>query len=86
MTWSVIWTPQGDASLMEADWPESGDVSAAVMRFAATGEGDYYTRSTDNLVTGRLRVGRYRVRLTFDKKDRVMYVWRVYRATNLNED
>ena len=42
--------------------------------------------ATDAAVTLRLRVGDYRVRLTLDASEGVMWVWMVYRFGGMRAD
>ncbi|WP_437841667.1 type II toxin-antitoxin system RelE family toxin [Sorangium sp. So ce1153] len=80
MKWSVDWTPTAIDSLQRIPWRDADRVATAVYRLAETGEGALYVMPDDLIVTARLRVGPYRVRMTRDVREHVLRIWWVYRA------
>ena len=78
--WEVAWSHAGLWALRELPWRDAALVDAAVMRFAATGEGvvaPIYGDPTDI----RLTVPPYGVRLGVDPFERVLTVWWMVRRT-----
>jgi mRNA-degrading endonuclease RelE of RelBE toxin-antitoxin system len=79
MSWRIVWTEPALRSLQSILWQDAARIDAAVIAYAETGLGDVRRLPTDDAVTVRLRLGDYRVRLTLDANEGVMWVWIVYR-------
>ena len=75
--WEIGWSHSGLRSLHQLPWREAARVDAAVLRFAATGEGTV-SAVRDDPVGARLHVPPYVVRLTLDPQDRKMTVWWIF--------
>ena len=76
MSWEVRYAGQAQRDLRRLDGQIAKRVLAAVERFALTGGGDV-TRLQGPRLQWRLRVGDYRVRLTFIPEERSLVVLRV---------
>lgn len=76
--WEVVWSHAGLWSLRELPWRDAARVDAAVMRFAATGEGVVATIDGDPTEV-RLKVLPYGVRLGVNPFERVLTVWWIVR-------
>jgi mRNA-degrading endonuclease RelE of RelBE toxin-antitoxin system len=78
MSWIVAWAPQAKQALNRLPWKDAANIDAAVLRFAATGEGAVERFASDDAATIRLRVGDYRVRLTVDEMATTLCVMWLY--------
>lgn len=76
--WEVVWSHAGLWALRELPWRDAARVDAAVMRFAATGEGVVATIDGDPAEV-RLKVLPYGVRLGVNPFERVLTVWWIVR-------
>lgn len=76
--WEIVWSHAGLWALRRIPWRDACDVDAAVLRFAATGEGAL-ERISDDPVGAVLAAPPYSIRLTLDPIDQLCTVWRIYR-------
>lgn len=76
--WQVGWSHSGLWSLYRLHWRDGARVDAAVLRFAATGEGAAAV-TRDDPAGVRLHVPPFIVRLTLDREARTMTVWWIFR-------
>lgn len=79
-TWRLSWSIVAEGALRAIPWRDAARVDAALMRFAATGEGDF-ERIPNDPTGAWLRVGAYTVRIVLDRRERlisVLYVWRSF--------
>ena len=76
MIWRVQWRSRARADLAALDPPVRRRVLAAMARLAETNEGDV-TKLQGRNAEWRLRVGDWRVILTFDYPNSTIIVWRV---------
>jgi hypothetical protein len=79
-SWRWEWSDPAIESLRRIHWLDAGRIDEAVQRLARTGEGELYRLPGDDAVTARMRIGSYGVRLTRDRRERVVRVWYVYRV------
>ena len=76
MIWQPLWSRQARSDLARLDRVMRDRISAAVRRFAETGQGNVILlrgQSEDY----RVRVGDWRVRIQFDHEGKIMHVIRV---------
>jgi len=78
VSWRICWSEPALRTLQQVHWRDATRVDAAVQRFADTGEGKVIRLRDDDAVTFRLRVGRFKVRITLDRIDGILTVWSVY--------
>jgi hypothetical protein len=78
MSWSLRWSEVAERDLLSIDWRIAGNVDAALMRFAATGEGPLRRVEPDDHLRYRLRIRGAEARLFLDARERVVYVVRVF--------
>lgn len=76
MIWRVQWRSRARADLAALDPPVRRRVLAAMARLAETDEGNV-TKLQGRNAEWRLRVGDWRVILTFDYPNSTIIVWRV---------
>ena len=76
MIWRVQWRSRARADLAALDPPVRRRVLAAMARLAETNDGDV-TKLQGRNAEWRLRVGDWRVILTFDYPNSTIIVWRV---------
>lgn len=79
-SWHLRWSAIAEDVLRSIPWRDVARVDATLMRFAATGEGDF-ERIPNDPTGAWFRVGSYRVRLILDRRERVisvLYVWRAF--------
>ena len=77
--WEVSWSHAGLWSLRQIPWRDGGRVDAAVMAYAASGQGKLKRINGDPRQL-LLLVAPYAVRLTLDPFDRKIVVWWVFRG------
>lgn len=79
-TWQLTWSAIAEGALRAIPWRDAARVDAALIHFAATGEGDF-ERIPNDPTGAWLRVGSYRARVVLDRRERlisVLYVWRSF--------
>lgn len=79
MTWRIVWVQGAEDALRRMPWRDAARVDAAVQQLARTGRGSIYRLRDDHADLLRLLVPPYRVRLTLDRFEGVLYVGAVYR-------
>jgi hypothetical protein len=79
MNWRIEWSRAALATLRSNHWKEQARIDAAVQRLAATGEGDLVSSATDP-VDACLRLPPYRIYLSFNRFDGLLWVRYVYRT------
>lgn len=77
-SWESCWAFPAERTLKQIPWRDAARVDAAILRFAATGEGHVRRLRSDDAVTLRLYVLPYGVRITLDRFDGLLTVWSVY--------
>lgn len=78
MKLEIGWSYPALDDLRSLHWLHGADVDAAIMRFAATGQGNI-VQVPDRPSLRILRVGRYRALLRADFRARTLFVVRIYR-------
>ncbi len=76
--WKLSWSVVAVEALRAIPWRDAARVDAAMMHFAQTGEGDI-ERIPNDPTGAWIRVGSYKVRVVFDRYDKLisaLYVWR----------
>jgi hypothetical protein len=76
--WRIEWTFAAKAMLRSIPWRDAARVDEAVMRLAATGQGDI-DRITGDPHGAWLRLAGYSVRMELEPREHqltVLYVWR----------
>ena len=76
LIWEVEWTAAAERDLARLDPPVARRIVRAVVRLAATGQGDV-TVLRKPLTGCRLRVGDWRVRFVYDRRTGTIYVLHV---------
>ena len=76
MRWRLRWAPRAEADLVAVERRIRGRILAALERLAETGRGDV-VKIQGHDQEWRLRVGDYRVRLTFEFRSQTIRVLRV---------
>jgi hypothetical protein len=79
MTYRIAWSSPATQALRAIPWRQAERVDAAVLRFAATGEGSRFRYETDAPLSWRLDVPPYVVRLSVDAREPLIRVWYIYR-------
>ena len=77
--WEVVWSHAGLWALRELPWRDAARVDAAIMRFAATGQG-VVAPVRDKPTELRLKVPPYVARLGANPFERVLTVWWIFRS------
>ena len=80
--WRLAWSFAAEVGLRAIPWRDAARIDAAVMRFAATGKGDF-ERIRNDPTGAWLYVDCYKVRLILDRRDRVisvLYLWRMEKS------
>ncbi len=77
MIWTVVWAPRFERDLLHIPWQSAARVARAVLRFAATGEGDIRRGQLAN--ERRLYVGTYCVHVLVDAQARTVTAETAYR-------
>lgn len=79
MKLEIRWSNEFLSSL--SHWGDGATISAAVMRFAETGDGDLRRVETPDGIEARLYAGGLYARLDFSAVDSVLYALRAFKAT-----
>lgn len=79
MTWALRWSVVAERDLLSIPWRVAAAVDAAVMRFAATGQGNVRRVEPTDPWRLKLRVPGAEARLFVDATERVIHVARVFR-------
>jgi len=82
MSFRVDWQPGADQALRNIPWRDAAWISSEVNRLATDGVGDVRPEvQPDGSRLLVLFLPGYRVRLRFDRRERVLYVWHVSRSS-----
>ncbi|UQA60054.1 hypothetical protein [Polyangium aurulentum] len=80
MTYEIAWSSPAMLALRAMHWRDAERVDAAVQRYAATGQGSGFRYETDSPRSLRLEVQPYIVRLSVERRERLIRVWYIYRT------
>ena len=78
MSWSLRWSVVAERDLLSIPWRVAAEIDAAVMRFAATGQGDVRRVEPASYRRLKLRVRGAEARLFVDPAERTISVSRVF--------
>ena len=79
MRWRIDWSRAALTALRSNHWLDQARIDAAVQRLAATGEGDVVLSATDP-EGACLRLPPFRIYLSFNRFDGLLWVRYVYRT------
>jgi hypothetical protein len=80
MTYEVLWHARAVRQLLDLHWNQGSFVDAAVLRYAASGEGVVRKVATADGDELRLHAGSFYVRFSLDRTARTLTVWAVRRT------
>jgi len=78
MSWNIVWTEPALRSLRAMHWRTAARIDAAILDYARAGRGRITRLPSDDVMTVRLHVGAFVVRLSLDRPNGNMTVWSIY--------